>query len=116
MHLLFLTVVNLLNTYTFWAMWKGFYLNGDLSVFMKMSVLHALVILLSFIFYFIRNSKYAQKLISFNQLPAGTNKIKVAYIGALVGAYGLGIVNFVVILVLLTINGTIDIWTSSNAT
>lgn len=110
--LLVLLTINILNSYIFWLMWGGFYSTRQSSVFIQMAVFQLLITMFSFVFYSIRNKRVALKLI-----PSSTILINHALTArrvALAGAFGLATVNFIVGLVLYSINGSIDIWATGN--
>ena len=113
-HLAFVIVLNAINTAIFWTMWRGFYTSGDSQTFWKLSVFHTLVVIGSFGFYFLRNTRSALHAVRGADLLPSTDRENFARVCFLVGAYGLACTNMVVAAVFWLLNGTIDIWAAGS--
>jgi cellulose synthase/poly-beta-1,6-N-acetylglucosamine synthase-like glycosyltransferase len=110
MHLPYLIILNILNAYVFWLMWSGFYAECNFNIFYQMLAWSSFPIVLAVGLFSIRNSPLAMKLVKFEQMPQNINKERVAYLGALIGAYALSSTSIIVAAVVFAINGSIDIW------
>ena len=97
-------------------MWRGFFATGDLRAVWLPAILQVLTVLASFAFYALRNTQVAQQLVRWSDLPPGTDRAKLSYVGCLMGAYGLTSTNFVAATGMYLVNVTIDVWASGNAT
>jgi hypothetical protein len=110
MHIIILTILNIVNACLFWVMWGGFYVNHEDDIFYNMLGFSLVPVFLAITLYTIRSKPIAIKLISFKLIRSAVNKNHFAYVTSLVGSYFLSSIYIIVVPIVFLILGGIDIW------